>query len=71
MGVADLQREMGTVPIIVFSEVKIEIMHFLHEGWLHARMLHQELVKKSGTALLCSDDDKIRQRPYRSSSQPT
>jgi hypothetical protein len=69
MGVTDLQREMGTVPIIVFSEVKIEIMHFLHEGWLHARMLHQELVKKSSATLLRSDNEKVGQRSYWSSSQ--
>ncbi len=69
-GVAHLQRKIGTVPIVAFSEVKIEIMHFFKEGRLHTRMLHQLLVEESGTTLLRSDNEKIGQRPHWSSSQP-
>ncbi len=68
-GVTHLQRKMGTVPVVAFSEVKIEIMHFLGKSWLYIGMLHQELVKKSGTTLLGSDNDKVWQRSYWSSSQ--
>jgi hypothetical protein len=68
-GVARLQREMGTVPIVAFSEVEIEVMYFLHEGRLYTGMLHQELVKESGATLLRSDDEKVGQRSYWSSSQ--
>jgi hypothetical protein len=57
-----LQRKIGTVPIVAFSKVKIEVMYFLSKGWLHMRMLHQELVKKSGATLLRSDNDKVGQR---------
>ena len=38
------QRKIGTVPIVAFSEVEIEIVYLLAKGWLHVRMLHQELV---------------------------
>jgi hypothetical protein len=34
-------------------------VYFLDKGWLHMRVLHQELVKKSSTALLRSDNDKV------------
>ena len=68
-GVAHLQRKMGTVPIVTFSEVKVEVMYFLHEGWLYTGMLHQEFVKESGTTLLSSDNEKVGQRPHWSSSQ--
>ena len=61
---------MGTVPIGAFSEVKVEIMYFLQEGWLNTGMLHQELVEESGTTLLRSDNEKVGQRPHWSSSQP-
>jgi hypothetical protein len=67
--VTHLQRKMGTVPIVAFSEVEIEVVYFLGKGWLHVRMLHQELVKKTSTALLRSDNDKLWQRSYWSSSQ--
>jgi hypothetical protein len=59
---------MGTVPIIAFSEVKIEIVYFLGKGWLHTRVLHQELVKKGSTTLFRSDNDKVWQRSYWSGS---
>jgi hypothetical protein len=39
-------------------------MYFLHEGWLRTGMLHQELVKESGTTLLRSDNEKVGQCPY-------
>src|SRR5215210_1988974 len=68
-GVAYLQRKMGTVPVVAFSEIEVEIMYFLHEGWLYTGVLHQELVQESGATLLRSDNEKVRQRPYRSSSQ--
>ena len=68
-GIAQLQREMGTVPIGAFSEVEVEVMYFLDEGWLYTGMLHQELVKESGTTLLRSDNEKVGQRPHWSSSQ--
>ena len=64
-----LERKMGTIPIVAFSEVEIEVVYFLGKGWLHVRMLHQELVKKSSTTLLRSDDEKVGQRSYWSSSQ--
>ena len=67
--VVNLQRKMGTVPIVAPSEVEIEIVHLLGKGPLHVRMLHQELVEKSGTTLLRSDNDKVRQRSYRAGSQ--
>jgi len=31
---------MGTIPVIVSSEVEIEIVYFFGKGWLHIRMLH-------------------------------
>jgi hypothetical protein len=68
-GVAHLQREMGTVPIVAFSDVKVEVMYFLHESWLNTGMLHQELVKESGATLLRSDNEKVGQRPHWSSSR--
>ena len=68
-GVAHLQREMGTVPLVAFSEVEVEVMHFLHESWLNTGMLRQELVEESGSAFLCSDNEKVGQRPRWSSSQ--
>ena len=68
-GAAYLQRKMGTVPIVAFSEDGVEITYFLHEGWLCTEMLHQELVKECGTTLLRSDDEKVGQRPHWSSSQ--
>src|SRR3712207_638608 len=64
-----LERKIGTIPIVAFSEVEIEVVYFLGKGWLHVRMLHQELVKKSSTTLLRSDDEKVGQRSYWSSSQ--
>src|SRR5918998_472039 len=67
--VTHLQRKIGTVPIVAFSEVEIEIVYFLGKGRLHMRMLHQKLVKKSSTALLRPDNDKVWQRSYWSSSQ--
>jgi len=63
-----LQRKIGTVPIVAFSEVEIEIVHLLGKGWLHMRMLDQELVKETSTTLLRSDNDKVWQRSHRSSS---
>jgi hypothetical protein len=63
-----LQRKMGTVPIAAFSEVEIEKVHFLGKGWLDMGMLHQELIKESSTALLRSDNGKVWQRSYWSSS---
>jgi hypothetical protein len=60
---------MGTVPIVGFSEVEVEVVYFLHEGRLYAGMLHQELVKESGATLLRSDNEKVGQRPHWSSSQ--
>ncbi len=39
-----LQWKMGPVPLVAFSEVEIEIVYLLAKGWLHVRMLHQELV---------------------------
>ena len=60
---------MATVPIGAFSEVKVEVMYFLHEGWLYTGMLHQEFVKESGTTLLRSDNEKVGQRSHWSSSQ--
>ena len=68
-GVAHLQRKMGTVPIVAFCEVKVEVMYFLHESWLNTGMLHQELVKESGATLLRSDNEKVGQRPHWSSSR--
>jgi hypothetical protein len=68
-GVAHLQRKMGTVPIMAFCEVKVEVMHFLHESWLNTGMLRQELVKESGATLLRSDNEKVGQRPHWSSRQ--
>ena len=62
-------RKMGTVPIVAFSEVEVEVMYFLHEGWLYVRVLHQELVKESGATLLRSDNEEVGQRPHLSSSQ--
>ena len=56
---AYLQRKMGTVPIVASSEVEVKIVYFLHEGWLYTGMLHQELVKESGTTLLRSDNEKV------------
>jgi hypothetical protein len=67
--VTHLQRKIGTVPIVAFSEVEIEIVYFLGKGRLHMRMLHQKLVKKSSTALLRPDNEKVWQRSYWSSSQ--
>jgi hypothetical protein len=67
--VTRLQRKIGTVPIVASSEVKIEIVYFLGKGWLHMRMSYQELVKERSTTLLGSDNDKVGQRSYRSSSQ--
>src|SRR4028119_1280457 len=69
-GVAHLQRKIRTVPIVALSEVKIEIMHFLNEGWLHVRMFHQESVEETSTTLLRSDNEKIGQRPNWGSSRP-
>jgi len=69
MGVTDLEREMRTIPIVAPSEVEIEIMYLFGEGSLYMRMLHQELVKKSSTTLLRSDNEKVGQRSYWSSSQ--
>ena len=66
--VTHLQREVGAVPIVAFSEVEIEIVYLLGKGWLHMRMLRQELVKKTSTTLLCSDNDKVWQRSYWSGS---
>jgi hypothetical protein len=60
---------MGTVPIVAFSDVKVEVMYFLHESWLDTGMLHQELVKESGATLLRSDNEKVGQRPHWSSSR--
>ena len=68
-GVAHLQRKVGAVPLVAFSEVKIEIMYFLHEGWLYTGMLHQELVKEGSTTLLCSNNEKVGQCPHWSSSK--
>lgn len=68
LAVKRLHWKMGPVPLVAFSKVEIEIVYFLGKGWLHTRMLHQELVKESSTALLRSDDDKVRQRSYWSSS---
>ena len=62
--VTKLQRKMGTVPIVAFSEVKVKVMYFLQEGRLNSGMLHQFLVEKSGTTLLCSDNEKVGQRPH-------
>ena len=67
--VAHLQREMGTIPIVAFPEVEVEVMYFLHESWLDTGMLHQELVKESGATLLCSDNEKVGQRSDWSSGQ--
>src|SRR5215217_2461819 len=67
--VTRLERKIGTVPIVTFSEIEIEIVYFLSEGRLHMRVLHQELIKKSSTTLLRTDDEKVGQRPYRSCSQ--
>ncbi len=69
LAVRHLQRKMGTVPIVAFSEVKVEIVYFLGKGSLHMRMLYQELVEKSSTTLLRSDNEKVGQRSYRSTSQ--
>ena len=66
--VTHLHRKIGTVPIVAFSEVEIEIVHLLSKGWLHMRMLDQELVKETSTTLLRSDNDKVWQRSHRSSS---
>src|SRR5215211_372725 len=66
--VTHLQRKMRAVPIGAFCEVEIEIVHFFREGWLHMRMLHQELMKKRSAALLRSDNDKVWQHSYWSSS---
>src|SRR5215210_4156575 len=69
-GVAHLQRKIGPVPIVALFEVEIEIMHFLEEGRLHTRMLRQELVEERSTTFLCSNNEKIGQRPHWSRSQP-
>ena len=69
MGVTDLQRKMGTIPIVAPSEVEIEIMYFFGKGSLHTRVLHQELVKKSSTTLLRSDNEKVGQRSRWSGSR--
>src|ERR687890_205923 len=66
--VTHLHRKIGTVPIVAFSEVEVEIVYLLGKGWLHMRMLHQELVKKASATLLRSDNDKVWQRSHRSSS---
>ena len=63
-GVAHPQRKMRTVPTVAIAEVEVEVMYFLHESWLNTGMLHQELVKESGAALLRSDNEKVRQRPH-------
>src|SRR5215211_38911 len=62
--VSNLQRKMGTIPIVTFCKVEIEIVDFLSKGWLQTRMLHQELVKKRSSALLCPDNDEVWQRSY-------
>src|SRR3712207_1010622 len=67
--VTHLQRKIGTVPIVAFSEVEIEVVYFLGKGWLYIRMLRQEPVEKTSTRLLRSDNYEIWQRSYRSSSQ--
>ena len=54
-----LHRKIGTVPVVAFSEFKVEIVYFLGKARLHLGMLCQELVEKSGTALLRSDNDKV------------
>jgi hypothetical protein len=66
--VRDLHRKIGTVPIVAFSEVEVEIVYLLGKGWLHMGMLHQELVKKASATLLRSDNDKVWQRSYWSGS---
>jgi len=63
---ARMQRKVGTVPVVALAVVEVEIMYFLHEGWLDTGMLHQELVKESSATLLRSDNEKIRQHPHRS-----
>jgi hypothetical protein len=62
------QRKMGTIPIVAFPEVEIEIVYLLGKGRLHLRMLHQEPVKEASTTLLRSDNDKVWQRSYWSGS---
>ena len=69
LAVGHLQRKMGTVPIVAFSEVEVEIVYFLYEGWLCTGVLHQELVEECGTTLLRSDNKKVGQRPHWGSSQ--
>ena len=66
--VTQLHRKIGTVPVVAFSEVEVEIVYLLGKGWLHMRMLDQELVKETSTTLLRSDNDKVWQRSHRSSS---
>src|SRR5215208_1481278 len=66
--VTHLHRKIRTVPIVAFSEVEVEIVYLLGKGWLHMRMLHQELVKKASATLLRSDNDKVWQRSYWSGS---
>ena len=63
-----LQGKMGTIPIVASFEVEVEIVYFFGKGWLHMRMLDQELVKETSTTLLRSDKDKVWQRSHRSSS---
>ncbi len=66
---AYLQGELGTVPVLAFSEVKVEVMHFFDESGPDVRMLRQKPVEERGAALLCSDHEKVGQRSHWSSAQ--
>ena len=59
MAVAHSQWKMGTVPIVAFSEVEIEIVYFLVKSGLDLRVLHEKAVEKGSTALLRSDNKEI------------
>ena len=65
----EVLRDSPFDAVRVFVQMhNVEVVYFLGKGWLHVRMLHQELVKKTSTALLRSDNDKLWQRSYWSST---